>query len=159
MSLSFRVAVPGDEATVVRYVRGIAEAEGLAHKHVANEADYARIMFGPSGVLRGMFACRDGLPVGGAFWHPTVGTYSGHLGIYIEDVFVDEAVRGQGVGRAIFAEMARYALAEGYDRLTWSCKNDNHGAVGFYERLGSERLHDFTSHRLIGEALTVLAAS
>ena len=42
---------------------------------------------------------------------------------------------GQGIGRAIFADLARRALAAGCDRLEWGVKDDNMAAIAFYERL------------------------
>ena len=157
MSLTFREARPGDEPLVARAVRGIAEAEGLSHKVVATHADYARLMFGPDAVLRGLVAERACETIGLALWHPIVMTYAGRVGLYIEDVFVEPACRGQGCGRAIFAELARRATQGGYERLQWSVKNDNVSAVGFYERLGAEAVDGFTTLRLSGGALRSMA--
>ena len=45
---------------------------------------------------------------------------------------------GQGIGRAIFADLVRRALAAGCDRLEWGVKDDNMAAIAFYDRLGAE---------------------
>lgn len=56
--------------------------------------------------------------------------------LYIDDICVDEAARGQGVGRALYAYIVDYARGLGCHNVTlnvWSC---NPGAMKFYERMG-----------------------
>ena len=56
--------------------------------------------------------------------------------LYIDDICVDEAARGRGVGRALFDHICAFARAAGCYNLTlnvWTC---NPGAMRFYERLG-----------------------
>ena len=56
--------------------------------------------------------------------------------LYIDDICVDEACRGQGVGRTLYQYVLDYARAQGYYNVTlnvWSC---NQKAVNFYEAMG-----------------------
>ena len=58
------------------------------------------------------------------------------LTLYIDDICVDEAARGMGVGRALYEHILAYAREKGCYNVTlnvWSC---NPGAVAFYEKLG-----------------------
>ncbi len=157
MTLTFRDVAPGDEALIARSVRGIAAAERLQHRVQATEADYTRLLFGTPPALHGIVALKAGQPVGIALWHTIVSTFSGRLGMYLEDVYVDEHVRGRGIGRAIFAYMARMAVDRGYERVQWWVKNSNSPAVRFYQRLGAEPLTEYTVQRLSGDRLTAMA--
>ena len=59
-----------------------------------------------------------------------------HTTLYIDDICVDEAARGQGVGRALFERIRDYAREQGAYNVTlnvWTC---NPGARAFYEKLG-----------------------
>ena len=59
-----------------------------------------------------------------------------HATLYIDDICVDEAARGQGVGRALFERIRDYAREQGAYNVTlnvWTC---NPGAMAFYEKLG-----------------------
>ena len=59
-----------------------------------------------------------------------------HDTLYIDDICVDEAARGLGVGRALYGHILDYARARGCYNVTlnvWTC---NPGAMAFYERLG-----------------------
>ena len=56
--------------------------------------------------------------------------------LYIDDICVDEAARGRGVGRALYEHILDYARSRGCHNVTlnvWSC---NPGAMAFYEKLG-----------------------
>ena len=56
--------------------------------------------------------------------------------LYIDDLCVDEATRGTGVGRALYDYVVAFAKETGCYNLTlnvWAC---NEGARRFYEKLG-----------------------
>lgn len=56
--------------------------------------------------------------------------------LYIDDICVDEACRGEGVGKALYEYVLAYAREHGFYNVTlnvWSC---NPGAMKFYERMG-----------------------
>ena len=56
--------------------------------------------------------------------------------LYIDDICVDEAYRGNGVGRALYEHVKEYAKENGFYNITlnvWSC---NPGAEEFYKSLG-----------------------
>lgn len=59
-----------------------------------------------------------------------------HDTLYIDDICVDEAARGRGVGRALYDRILGFARESGCYNVTlnvWSC---NPGAMTFYEKLG-----------------------
>ena len=59
-----------------------------------------------------------------------------HKTLYIDDICVDEAARGLGVGRALYDHILAFAREKGCYNVTlnvWSC---NPGAMAFYEKLG-----------------------
>lgn len=56
--------------------------------------------------------------------------------LYIDDICVDEAVRGLGVGKALYEHVVAYAREQGFYNVTlnvWAC---NPGAMKFYEAMG-----------------------
>ena len=59
-----------------------------------------------------------------------------HDTLYIDDICVDEAARGRGVGRALYDAILAFARERGCYNVTlnvWTC---NPGAMRFYEKLG-----------------------
>jgi len=52
---------------------------------------------------------------------------------YLDDLFVGEAYRGRGVGRALLSSLAAHANEAGWSRLYWHTKNDNAVARRLYD--------------------------
>ena len=56
--------------------------------------------------------------------------------LYIDDICVDEACRGQGVATKLYEDTLRRAKDAGYDFVTLNVWNGNDGAMYFYEKMG-----------------------
>ena len=65
--------------------------------------------------------------------HPVI---ADHKELYLEDLCVDEACRGQGIGEKLYAFICAYGKEQSCYNLTlnvWSC---NEKALRFYEKMG-----------------------
>ncbi len=65
-----------------------------------------------------------------------VSTAEGAPSALVEDMVVDEAARGRGVGRRLIQALEAWARARGATRLQLLADRDNHSALRFYERMG-----------------------
>jgi ribosomal protein S18 acetylase RimI-like enzyme len=61
------------------------------------------------------------------------------VGVWIEDVVVDEAARGQGTGEALVREGIRLAEAAGARSVNLTSRPDRAAANRLYQRLGFEQ--------------------
>jgi GNAT superfamily N-acetyltransferase len=159
VSLALRDATPDDLPLVLHYVRALAEYERLAHEVRATEADFRSLLFGDPPRAWALVATWEGAPAGFALWFFSVSTFDGRPKLYVEDVFVEAAQRGRGIGRAIFADLARRALAAGCRRMEWSVLDWNAPSIAFYHSLGARPREGWTLQRLSGEALVALAGT
>jgi GNAT superfamily N-acetyltransferase len=105
-----------------------------------------------------LLAERNATAVGFALFHQKYFTWRGRDGIYLEDLYVDEAHRGRGVGTTLLRRLARLAVERGCVRLEWSALDRNAAAIAFYEKLGAEALPQRTVFQLTDESLARLAA-
>lgn len=80
-------------------------------------------------------------------------------GFFLKELYVDEAARGLGAGRALLQEMARLALARGFGRLDWTAARGDERLLRFYESLGASKQPEKVFFRLSGEGLRRLAGS
>jgi len=71
--------------------------------------------------------------------------------------YVTPPRRGQGVGRRLFAHLARLAVERRCARMEWWVLDWNEPALRFYRSLGAVPMSDWTVQRLTGDALSRLA--
>jgi GNAT superfamily N-acetyltransferase len=95
--------------------------------------------------------------VGIATWYWTYKTFGARRGLFVEDLYVHEAWRGRGLGRALLAHLAARATEAG-GFLEWQVLDWNAQAIRFYESLGAKPMSQWLNYRLEGEALEKLAS-
>jgi GNAT superfamily N-acetyltransferase len=158
--LTIRVepAGQGDLPTILRFTRALAEYEKMLDKLTATEADLRRSLFGPRPFAEAAIAFADDEPAGLAVYYHTYSTFAGKPNLYLEDIIVDERRRGQGVGKALLAFVARLAVERGCGRLEWSVLDWNEPAIGFYRAQGAEPVDAWRLYQLSGQPLESLAA-
>jgi GNAT superfamily N-acetyltransferase len=102
----------------------------------AYEKTWQRLLDGPD--LYGIGAWLDGRLVGIAHYlcHAAFWTADS---CYLQDLYVAEAARGQGAGRALIEEVASVARARGCARLYWTTKQDNEVARALYDKVAAFR--------------------
>ncbi len=55
--------------------------------------------------------------------------------VYLEDLYVDEAARGKGVGRALIAAVVEHGKASGAERVYWVTHSHNTKARSLYDKV------------------------
>jgi GNAT superfamily N-acetyltransferase len=157
MSLIIRSARPDETGLVLSLIRELAEYEKLRHEVEATEAMIGEALFGANPRLFCEIAKWNGEPAGFAIWFSNFSTFSGRSGIYLEDLFVRPARRGNGIGKALLAHLAKTCVGNGWSRLQWSVLDWNAPSIEFYKSLGAVLMDEWTICRLDGPALAALA--
>jgi GNAT superfamily N-acetyltransferase len=71
--------------------------------------------------------------MGFAVWHHHVASWHTADDCYLEDLFVDPAARGQGLGRALLDDLIATARARGFGRIYWHTNEGNARARALYD--------------------------
>ncbi len=138
MAVVLRKGTDADAALIAEYLKKLAEFEKLADDCTVSPAAVAKLMNEENG-LNAIIAERDGIPLGMmTYYFYKIATFSGKRVLYIEDVFIDEDSRGEGIGSMLFGEARRIAEEKVCDRLEWKCLDWNTSAQKFYDRIGGE---------------------
>jgi GNAT superfamily N-acetyltransferase len=157
MSLTIRRARADEAGLVLSFVRELAEYEKLLHEVEATEATIGAALFGSDPRLFCEIAEWNGEPAGFAVWFINFSTFSGRSGIYLEDLFVRPALRGNGIGKALLVHLAQQCVANGWSRLQWAVLDWNTPSIEFYKSLGAVLMDEWTVCKVGGAALTALA--
>ena len=157
-TVTIRAARPGDEADILRLVIALAVYEREPDAVRATEDSLRETLFGDNPQVFAHLAELDGQTVGLALWFLTYSTWTGAPSLYLEDLYVAEASRGTGTGRALLATLAREAKARGCARMDWSVLDWNDKAKQFYLHIGAYHSQGWEPWRLDGDALDQLAS-
>jgi GNAT superfamily N-acetyltransferase len=93
--------------------------------------------FGPDPAFTCFIAERKGERAGYAMFHRCYDTDRATRALWLNDLFVLPALRGEGVGLRLFAEVAAEASRRGYGLVAWGVTDGNDAALEFYRKLGA----------------------
>jgi len=74
-------------------------------------------------------------------------------GFFLKELYVADAARGMGLGRALMRALAELAIERGHRRIDWTADADDPALLRFYESLGAVPQPKKVFFRLTGEAL------
>jgi len=154
---SIRFAEEEDVSLILEFIKQLAAYEKLSHEVVATPDNLRKHLFGEQPKAEVLIGEFKGEPVSFALFFHSFSTFLSKPGIYLEDLFVKDEVRGRGYGKAMLAYLARLALERDCGRLEWWVLNWNEPAIRFYETLGAKAMDEWTTYRLTGDRLKDLA--
>ncbi len=155
-----RGAAPGDVPRIHALMRGLAVYERLEAEFTATAEGMHDALFGPNPAVECLVLERDGELLGYALFYPVFSSFRARRTMWLEDLYVDPALRGTGGGRALMGALARRCVERGITRIGWIVLDWNEPAIGFYRRLGSEEqpTGDWLQHALDEAGVRRLAA-
>jgi len=152
-----RLARPGDEPEIVAMIYELAVFERASEQCTVTESQITAALFGPQPHVFCHIAEVAGEPAAIAVWFRNFSTWDGVSGVYLEDLFVRERFRRNGLARALLATLARECIARGYSRLNWSVLDWNSPAIALYDAIGGRQMSEWITYRLGGPELSALA--
>jgi len=152
----FRYAEETDVALILQFIKDLAEYERMSDEVIATEELLREWIF-EKNKAEVIFAMKGEKEVGFALFFHNFSTFLGRAGIYLEDLYVKEAYRGRGYGKALLKKLAKIAVERGCGRLEWSCLDWNQPSIDFYRSLGAVPMDEWTVYRATGETLQKLA--
>src|SRR5919108_2707647 len=158
-SFQIRPATKADVPVILSFIKKLADYERLSHEVTATEKSLRETLFGRRHAAEVAIGYFKRQPVCFVLYFHNYSTFLGLPGIYIEDLFVDEAYRRRGFGNALLRYVATIARDRQCGRLEWSVLDWNEPAIKFYKKLGAVPMSEWTVFRLTGENLTKFATS
>jgi GNAT superfamily N-acetyltransferase len=157
MKPTIRTATEADVPHILAFVCELAAYEKLSSEVTATEEQLRATLFGPRRFAEALLACADEQPVGFAIFFHNYSTFLARPGLYLEDLYVQPAFRGRGLGKLLVTAIARIAVERGCGRFEWTVLDWNKPSIEFYESLGAEMKHDWRIMRVSGSSLVKMA--
>ena len=136
MTLTIRPIIATDEAEWRRLWTGYLEYYETSVPEEVYETSFARMLSGDDNEFHGMVAELDGKLVG--LVHYLFHRHGGKIEdvCYLQDLYADPSVRGQGVGRALIEATYKAADANGTPDVYWLTQDFNEAGRRLYDRVG-----------------------
>jgi GNAT superfamily N-acetyltransferase len=154
---TLRPATPADLPAVAGLITELAVFERLEHLVVVTPDSLRPHLFGDRPVAECVVAEVDGSVVAFALFFTNFSTFLSQPGLYLEDLYVQPAHRGTGLGKALLSHLGALAVARGYGRFEWSVLDWNERAIEFYQAMGATVMPDWRICRVTGPALAAFA--
>jgi GNAT superfamily N-acetyltransferase len=129
-----REATRADFPVIIELIRELALYEKAPEKvtnsveQMEQEADLFRCLMAENS---------NGEPLGMALWFYAYYTWVGKS-LYLDDIYVREAFRGNGIGGALLERVFAAARAAGCKRVRWQVLDWNTPAIEVYKRYGAD---------------------
>jgi GNAT superfamily N-acetyltransferase len=133
MEIKIRRAVKEDCPRLMELVTELAIYEKAPHEVTVSLAHFEESGFGPNPVWWAFVAEADGVIHGFALYYIRYSTWKGQA-LYLEDLIVTEAMRGQRIGKLLFDRLIEEAREKGLKRMVWQVLDWNEPAINFYKK-------------------------
>jgi GNAT superfamily N-acetyltransferase len=150
---TLRAAQPRDVAAIVGLIRELADFEKLSHLVQVTPQSLHPHLFGERPAAEAVVAETRDQVVAFALFFTNFSTFLGKPGLYLEDLYVQPAHRGRGIGAALLKHLAALARQRDCGRFEWSVLDWNVDAIRIYQRMGATLLPEWRICRVTGDAL------
>lgn len=157
--VTIRLAEAGDADIIHAGLVAMARAMGEESRITSTAADIRTHGFGENPAFEVLIAEIDDAFAGLCLTFPSFSTWRGERGLYVQDLYVDAAFRGRGIGEKLLSAAARRGRETGAGYLRLSVDVSNTKAQAFYERIGLVQSRDEQIHMIKGEAFRAFASS
>jgi len=132
MSLEIRAALPADKDRWFILWQGYLDFYRTELSPAQSALTWGRIL-DPDFNMNCAVAVLDGVVIGFVTYNLQNSTWSENGHCYLEDLFVDQSIRGRGTGRALIEFVKAFAMENKCSRLYWNTDEDNATARKLYD--------------------------
>ena len=131
-----RKATREDMPQVLELIKELA-----AYENASDQVEICVEDLEKEGFINNNFTCFvadvDGKLQGMAFVYFRFSTWKGRT-VHLEDLIVREAMRGSGLGGALYKTVVQFGADNGVRRIEWVVSEGNKNAIQFYENSGAD---------------------
>ena len=142
MSFTIRNAKKADMPQVLGLIKALAIFEKEPDAVEVTVEDLEQDGFGEHPAFQCFVAEVNSKIEGIALIYNRYSTWKGKA-IHLEDLIVNESMRGTGLGTALLDQVIKYGHALGVKRINWEVLDWNEPAIAFYEKKGANVMRDW----------------
>lgn len=141
-NIKIRLARVEDVPQIQRLLLELAGVLGKLNEIRGSEQDLEQFGFGDHPRFEAMLALEEKQAVGLTVFFYEYSTWRGAPGVYVQDLYVSNHLRGTGLGRELLGAVRERARARGGRYVKLTVFDGNQDAISFYRHLGFELCED-----------------
>ena len=139
---------PADGQAFLRLINALADYEKLPRPGRSARARLLRDAFGRHRRFDAYLLRVARTPIGYAIVYQTYSSFLARPTLYLEDLFILPAYRGQGFGETLFTFCRNEAERRQCGRMEWTVLDWNKPAIDFYNRRGAQHMNEWLLYRI-----------
>lgn len=152
MRFTIRNAQKEDMAKVLELIKELAVFEEEPDAVEVTVEELENDGFGSAPAFHCFVATVNYQVVGAALVYTRFSTWKGKI-LHLEDLIVNETMRGYGIGTALLDEVVKYGHQMNAKRINWEVLDWNTKAIALYEKKGAKILRDWNVVHLDEEGI------
>lgn len=128
-----RPATAADCPEMLELIKELAIYEKAPDEVTVSMEEFIDAGFGKTPIWGGFVAEYESKIVGISIFYVRYSTWKGRR-LYLEDIIVNEPMRGKGIGKDLFDKTVEYCRAKGYSGMFWQVLEWNEPAINFYRK-------------------------
>ena len=133
MKISIRKSEAADVPEMLRLIKELATYEKAPDEVMTTEESMKNDGFGADPIFESLVAKWNDKVIGTAIFYVAYSTWKGKM-VYLDDIIITESMRGKGVGKLLFDEVAKFAKEVGANHFRWHVLDWNTPAIEFYKK-------------------------
>jgi GNAT superfamily N-acetyltransferase len=148
-----------DIGDILALIRAKAEFDGCLESLQSKEEQIEDAFFSDNPKAKAIVASIDNEVVGIATFYGIYSTFIAKPGIWLDDLYVYEQYRKDGIGKALLSKLCSIAKETGCGRIDWIVARDNKNGRGFYDSIGATIFEEVRHSRLDESTINKLASN
>lgn len=153
MEFIIRKGMQKDMPSVLKLITELAVFEKEPDAVTINVEDLINNGFKENPAFYTFVSEYKGVIVGMALFYNRFSTWVGPS-IHLEDLIVTEKYRGNGIGKALYDKVLKYAIQKGFDRVEWAVLDWNTPAIEFYKSTGATMFDEWNICQISSKKIT-----
>ena len=148
INIQIRFATVADLEQVFSFIRQKAAFDGCSDTLQATPQQLEKTLFSQSPLARVLLAEVDNCAIAFALFFYTYSSFLAKPSIWLDDLFVQPHMRGQGVGTALLKYLATLATENDCGRIEWTVNANNDRGIAFYQKQDAQILNSLRLCRI-----------
>ncbi len=147
-SIKIKKAQQEDCPIIYKFIKDLAKFEKAPQEVDLTLDKLLEDGFGSNPAYECFIATSNGTTAGMALFYPRYSTWKGRT-LYLEDLYIEPAFRGQGIAKKLLRKLCEVALARECLRLEWQVLDWNHQAIELYKSVGASLDPEWINGRMV----------